>query len=234
MFTIKNLTTLLSFDSDDGDSSQLGPETVPPNGNDETTSVPDKTKVEQGREDTDEVQPKDDDDSTVPISESSTASPFGTTFETPTKTGNDANRGSIGGEAGEDLSFLSVANGMEEAQITVTVIEETIASNRKIVVVTGGVLSGIGKGVTASSMGVLFRAMGLRVTALKIDPYLNVDAGTMSPFEHGEVFVLDDGGETDLDLGNYERFLGVCLTKNSNLSTGKIYQQVIERERIGE
>lgn len=113
-------------------------------------------------------------------------------------------------------------------------VEETIASNRKIVVVTGGVLSGIGKGVTASSIGVLFRAMGLRVTALKIDPYLNVDAGTMSPFEHGEVFVLDDGGETDLDLGNYERFLGVCLTKNSNLSTGKIYQQVIERERIGE
>eukprot|EP00980_Cylindrotheca_fusiformis_P026427 scaffold16150_cov112-Cylindrotheca_fusiformis.AAC.6 len=112
-------------------------------------------------------------------------------------------------------------------------VEEHVASNRKLVVVTGGVLSGIGKGVTASSIGVLFRAMGLRVTALKIDPYLNVDAGTMSPFEHGEVFVLDDGGETDLDLGNYERFLSVCLTKNSNLSTGKIYQQVIEKERIG-
>jgi CTP synthase len=76
--------------------------------------------------------------------------------------------------------------------------------------------------------------MGFRVTALKIDPYLNVDAGTMSPFEHGEVFVLDDGGETDLDLGNYERFLSVSLTKDSNLSTGKIYQSVIERERIGE
>jgi len=113
-------------------------------------------------------------------------------------------------------------------------VEETIASNRKIVVVTGGVVSGIGKGVTASSIGVLFRAMGLRVTALKIDPYLNVDAGTMSPFEHGEVFVLDDGGECDLDLGNYERFLSVFLTKASNLSTGKIYQQVIERERVGE
>jgi len=76
--------------------------------------------------------------------------------------------------------------------------------------------------------------MGLRVTALKIDPYLNVDAGTMSPFEHGEVFVLDDGGETDLDLGNYERFLSVSLTKESNLSTGKIYQSVIERERMGD
>jgi CTP synthase len=113
-------------------------------------------------------------------------------------------------------------------------VEEAIAANRKVVVVTGGVLSGIGKGVTASSIGVLFRAMGLRVTALKIDPYLNVDAGTMSPFEHGEVFVLDDGGETDLDLGNYERFLSVCLTKDSNLSTGKIYQQVIEKERVGD
>ena len=105
-----------------------------------------------------------------------------------------------------------------------SLVEDTISSERKIIVVTGGVLSGIGKGVTASSIGVLLRSMGLRVTALKIDPYLNVDAGTMSPFEHGEVFVLDDGGETDLDLGNYERFLSVSLTKESNLSTGKIYQ----------
>ncbi len=113
-------------------------------------------------------------------------------------------------------------------------VEDTIENERKIIVVTGGVLSGIGKGVTASSLGVLLRAMGLRVTALKIDPYLNVDAGTMSPFEHGEVFVLDDGGETDLDLGNYERFLSVSLTKESNLSTGKIYQSVIEKERMGD
>lgn len=113
-------------------------------------------------------------------------------------------------------------------------VEETIESNRKLIVVTGGVLSGIGKGVVASSLGVLLRAMGLRVTALKIDPYLNVDAGTMSPFEHGEVFVLDDGGECDLDLGNYERFLSVSLTKDSNLSTGKIYQYVIDRERKGD
>lgn len=113
-------------------------------------------------------------------------------------------------------------------------VTDTLDSDRKIIVVTGGVLSGIGKGVTASSIGVLFRAMNYRVTALKIDPYLNVDAGTMSPFEHGEVFVLDDGGETDLDLGNYERFLSVSLTKDSNLSTGKIYQSVIERERVGE
>jgi CTP synthase len=115
-----------------------------------------------------------------------------------------------------------------------SLVTDTLDADRKIIIVTGGVLSGIGKGVTASSIGVLFRAMGYRVTALKIDPYLNVDAGTMSPFEHGEVFVLDDGGETDLDLGNYERFLSVSLTKDSNLSTGKIYQSVIERERIGE
>lgn len=121
---------------------------------------------------------------------------------------------------------LSLRGGDEDSRSHTLkeLVKEMIESNRKIVVVTGGVLSGIGKGVTASSVGVLLRAMGLRVTALKIDPYLNVDAGTMSPFEHGEVFVLDDGGETDLDLGNYERFLSVSLTRQSNLSTGKIYQ----------
>eukprot|EP00241_Pyramimonas_parkeae_P015471 CAMPEP_0114323128 /NCGR_PEP_ID=MMETSP0059-20121206/27679_1 /TAXON_ID=36894 /ORGANISM="Pyramimonas parkeae, Strain CCMP726" /LENGTH=549 /DNA_ID=CAMNT_0001451321 /DNA_START=156 /DNA_END=1805 /DNA_ORIENTATION=- len=104
----------------------------------------------------------------------------------------------------------------------------------KYVVVTGGVVSGLGKGVTASSVGVLLQASGLRVTAIKIDPYINTDAGTMSPFEHGEVFVLDDGGEVDLDLGNYERFLDVQLTKDNNITTGKIYQHVIERERRGD
>ena len=83
----------------------------------------------------------------------------------------------------------------------------------KYVVVTGGVLSGLGKGVTASSIGVLLKSAGLSVTSIKIDPYLNSDAGTMSPFEHGEVFVLADGGEGDLDLGNYERFLDVALTR---------------------
>jgi len=131
---------------------------------------------------------------------------------------------------------LSLRGGDEDSRSHTLkeLVKEMIESNRKIVVVTGGVLSGIGKGVTASSVGVLLRAMGLRVTALKIDPYLNVDAGTMSPFEHGEVFVLDDGGETDLDLGNYERFLSVSLTRQSNLSTGKIYQTVIERERMGD
>ena len=104
----------------------------------------------------------------------------------------------------------------------------------RYVVVTGGVLSGLGKGVTASSIGVLLKSAGLRVTSVKIDPYLNVDAGTMSPFEHGEVFVLDDGGEVDLDLGNYERFLDIALTRDNNITTGKVYATVVERERRGD
>lgn len=104
----------------------------------------------------------------------------------------------------------------------------------KYVLVTGGVVSGLGKGVTASSIGVVLKACGLRVTSIKIDPYLNTDAGTMSPFEHGEVFVLDDGGEVDLDLGNYERFLDVRLTRDNNITTGKIYQSVLEKERKGD
>ena len=104
----------------------------------------------------------------------------------------------------------------------------------KYVVVTGGVLSGLGKGITASSIGVLLKSAGLRLTSVKIDPYLNSDAGTMSPFEHGEVFVLDDGGEVDLDLGNYERFLDVALTRENNITTGKVYANVIEKERRGD
>jgi CTP synthase len=104
----------------------------------------------------------------------------------------------------------------------------------KYVVVSGGVLSGLGKGVTASSIGVLLKSSGLKITSVKIDPYINSDAGTMSPFEHGEVFVLDDGGEVDLDLGNYERFLDINLGKNNNLTTGKIYSKVIESERRGD
>ncbi|XP_057971680.1 uncharacterized protein LOC131160251 [Malania oleifera] len=104
----------------------------------------------------------------------------------------------------------------------------------KFVLVTGGVVSGLGKGVTASSIGLILKACGLRITAIKIDPYLNTDAGTMSPFEHGEVFVLDDGGEVDLDLGNYERFLEIQLTCDNNITTGKIYQHVINKERRGD
>lgn len=134
----------------------------------------------------------------------------------------------------------------------------------KYVVVSGGVISGIGKGLTASSVGVLLKSCGFRVTAIKIDPYINIDAGTMSPFEHGEVrstpcwsasfvspfcltypcrlcpvflppkvFVLEDGGEADLDLGNYERFLDITLPRSSNITTGKVYQQVNTEHHLG-
>lgn len=104
----------------------------------------------------------------------------------------------------------------------------------KFVVVTGGTISGIGKGTAISSLGKVLQTLGFPVTAIKIDPYLNVDAGTMSPYEHGEVFVLEDGGECDLDLGNYERFMDLVLTKEHNLTTGKIYAEVLERERRGD
>ena len=104
----------------------------------------------------------------------------------------------------------------------------------KYVVITGGVISGLGKGVTASSLGFLLKNLGYDVTMVKIDPYINVDAGTMSPYEHGEVYVLNDGSETDLDLGNYERFLGITLTQKHNITTGKIYKSVIDSERMGE
>lgn len=104
----------------------------------------------------------------------------------------------------------------------------------KYIVVSGGVISGIGKGVIASSSGLLLKTLGLRVTAIKVDPYMNIDAGTMSPTEHGEVYVLDDGGEADLDLGNYERYLDVTLGRDNNITTGKIYREVIEKERKGD
>ncbi|XP_023238773.1 CTP synthase 1-like [Centruroides sculpturatus] len=104
----------------------------------------------------------------------------------------------------------------------------------KYILVTGGVISGIGKGVIASSIGTILKACGLRVTSIKIDPYINIDAGTFSPYEHGEVFVLDDGGEVDLDLGNYERFLDITLHTDNNITTGKIYQHVINKERRGD
>lgn len=104
----------------------------------------------------------------------------------------------------------------------------------KYIVVSGGVISGIGKGVIASSTGLLLKTLGQTVTSIKIDPYLNIDAGTMTPLDHGEVFVLDDGGEVDLDLGNYERFLDITLTRSNNITTGKIYSQVIDQERKGD
>ncbi|MFC4987252.1 glutamine hydrolyzing CTP synthase, partial [Saliphagus infecundisoli] len=104
----------------------------------------------------------------------------------------------------------------------------------KFIFVTGGVMSGLGKGITAASTGRLLKNAGFDVTAVKIDPYLNVDAGTMNPYQHGEVYVLKDGGEVDLDLGNYERFLDVDMTSDHNVTTGKTYQHVIERERSGD
>jgi CTP synthase len=102
---------------------------------------------------------------------------------------------------------------------------------RKYIFVVGGVMSGVGKGIASSSIGVLLKARGFSVTALKIDPYINVDAGTMNPTEHGEVFVLDDGDETDQDMGNYERFLNTSFSSLNYMTTGRVYQEVIRRER---
>ncbi len=104
----------------------------------------------------------------------------------------------------------------------------------KYIIVTGGVLSGLGKGITTSSIGLLLKNCGYNVTAIKVDPYLNCDAGTMNPYQHGEVFVLQDGSEVDLDLGNYERFMDINLTSDHNITTGKVYKTVIEKERHGD
>lgn len=104
----------------------------------------------------------------------------------------------------------------------------------KYVFVTGGVVSGLGKGITAASLGRLLKARGYKVTMQKFDPYINIDPGTMNPIQHGEVFVTDDGAETDLDLGHYERFIDESLTKNSNVTTGKIYWSVLQKERRGD
>ena len=110
--------------------------------------------------------------------------------------------------------------------------EDTMAV--KYVFVTGGVVSGLGKGITAASLGRLLKARGYTVTMQKFDPYINIDPGTMNPVQHGEVFVTDDGAETDLDLGHYERFIDESLTKNSNVTTGKIYWSVLHKERRGD
>ena len=104
----------------------------------------------------------------------------------------------------------------------------------KYIFVTGGVVSGLGKGITAASLGRLLKARGLKIAAQKLDPYINVDPGTMSPYQHGEVYVTEDGAETDLDLGHYERFIDENLNRFSNLTTGKVYSNVLEKERNGE
>src|SRR3990167_8986879 len=101
----------------------------------------------------------------------------------------------------------------------------------KYIFVVGGVISGVGKGITSSSLGLILKNRGLKLTAIKIDPYINIDAGTMNPTEHGEVFVLSDGDETDQDMGNYERFLDINLTRVNYMTTGRVYQKVIEKER---
>jgi CTP synthase len=104
----------------------------------------------------------------------------------------------------------------------------------KYIFVLGGVISGLGKGIAAASIGYLLKSAGLRVTILKLDPYLNVDPGTMNPYQHGEVFVLDDGSETDLDLGHYERFIDINMSKNNNATSGQVYSTVLDRERRGD
>ena len=104
----------------------------------------------------------------------------------------------------------------------------------KFICVTGGVVSSLGKGIAAASLGAILEARGLKVAMVKLDPYINVDPGTMSPFQHGEVFVTDDGTETDLDLGHYERFVRTTTGRNSNFTTGRIYERVIAKERRGD
>jgi CTP synthase len=104
----------------------------------------------------------------------------------------------------------------------------------KYIFVTGGVVSSLGKGITASAIGQLLKSRGLKVFMQKFDPYINVDPGTMSPYQHGEVFVTEDGAETDLDLGHYERFIDENLNRHSSITTGKIYQTVLKRERRGD
>ncbi|GAF89933.1 unnamed protein product, partial [marine sediment metagenome] len=104
----------------------------------------------------------------------------------------------------------------------------------KYVFCTGGVVSSVGKGVTAAAIGRVLKSRGLKVTIQKLDPYLNVDPGTMSPYQHGEVFVLDDGAETDLDLGHYERFTSENLAQSSNVTSGQVYAEVISKERRGD
>ena len=108
------------------------------------------------------------------------------------------------------------------------------AKRTKFIFVTGGVVSSLGKGLASASIGALLESRGLKVSILKMDPYINVDPGTMSPFQHGEVFVTEDGAETDLDLGHYERFLSVRMGQKNNFTTGQVYDAVITRERRGD
>jgi len=109
-----------------------------------------------------------------------------------------------------------------------------MASNAKYIFVTGGVTSSLGKGIVGSSLGTLLQARGYRVTIQKFDPYINIDPGTLNPYEHGECYVTNDGAETDLDLGHYERFLNQPTSQANNVTTGRVYQSVIDKERRGD
>ncbi|MCR8104345.1 CTP synthase, partial [Pseudomonas aeruginosa] len=104
----------------------------------------------------------------------------------------------------------------------------------RYIFVTGGVVSSLGKGIASASLAAILEARGLKITMLKLDPYINVDPGTMSPFQHGEVFVTQDGAETDLDLGHYERFVRTTMTQNNNFTTGRVYMDVLRKERRGD
>ena len=112
--------------------------------------------------------------------------------------------------------------------------QQVKSKQTKFIFITGGVVSSLGKGLSGASLGALLEARGLRISLMKLDPYINVDPGTMSPFQHGEVYVTDDGAETDLDLGHYERFTSAQMTKKNNFTTGQIYESVIQKERRGE
>jgi len=134
----------------------------------------------------------------------------------------------------DEFEELFKAGALPPPSPATALFRPSVEKGTKYVVVSGGVCSSLGKGVATSSIGALLRGNGFRVTAIKMDPYINIDAGLMSPLEHGEVYVLDDGGETDLDLGNYERMMFVSLNRDNNITTGKIYDHVIQKERRGE
>ncbi len=129
-----------------------------------------------------------------------------------------------------DINSADTDSGTTDSNTSTT----GAAKTTRHIFVTGGVVSSLGKGLTAASLGNLLTARGVRVVMQKLDPYLNVDPGTMNPFQHGEVFVTDDGAETDLDIGHYERFLDIELDQAANVTTGQIYSEVIAKERRGE
>src|SRR5918996_1197481 len=129
---------------------------------------------------------------------------------------------------------LSGSRGDPERVALAALLERYCAPMTRFIFITGGVVSSLGKGLTSAALGALLQARGFKVRLRKLDPYLNVDPGTMSPYQHGEVYVTDDGAETDLDLGHYERFTGVPSRRSDNVTTGQIYSKVIARERRGD